>query len=144
MERKFKMRFHAVFTDVLRTKFMQAADMFDKHKVIGKSDIFTIEGGTGESFTDMETSIRRLLQNTETIGEFLFLHVDKVIFEDGEIYYNTAVPPFFKENIRSISNGQKWCMFSDLIRSMTDDRFVIETTENMVVTGIKVKTSSST
>ena len=86
---------HVTVADEQITQFMQAADVFEPWKVIGKSFSITGKYAAGETPTTVSAKLRAAFANSGT--PVIALRLEGV--EDGA---------WFDSKVRSISNGTNW------------------------------------
>lgn len=146
MSRNFKMHLTCIFSHKKRTAFMQAMGLFEKKKVLFQEEIFVVDGKTADDFENMDAAIARLLDSAQAgfIDNWLiFMHVSHVVWEDGEVYRNTKIPPFFEKEINCLSTGEKWVLFRDAVQFIVNPYFAVETDHYNCVTAIKPKANLS-
>lgn len=104
------------------TKWMQACDVYESFKVFAYVNVMNITYKEGEN-VDLERAGKQIPQIIEAIeksGNFpVLVHLDYVLTEDA-LYHNQKlkVPYYRNENVKVISEGQKWYMLDDFIEKI--------------------------
>lgn len=122
------------------TKFMQAADCFEKSKVIGNLQILNISYKKNEKVTlqragKIINEIKKELEKEDIVS---FVHVMEVTNGNVTIKNKGEVIPYINKEVRVISDGHNWFMFHKFIESHTNLKVI--TDNYMFVTGVGIDT----
>lgn len=110
--------FEVIVRDVLKTQFMQAADMFDTGKIVGEVKKFTATFKPGEQVT-----FERCQELVEAWGatpsenfHFVLVHLRQIQSEE-QILLNTKLRcvPYVDYSVRQISDGQHTFFLRDYL-----------------------------
>jgi len=119
---------------------MQAADVFEQFKVIGKFEIIKIEGRIDENITPQELLIKiadPLQKNAPE--DMVFFFAKRIDFDNGETHINKIFPPYVRKGVSVISDGKNWGLLIDMISRVIGDSFVIEEDELRMIKNVTVK-----
>jgi len=118
------------------TEFMQACDLFDNAKIIGKIDEITLDIKPGVNLAE-NSYLRSVVENLKNAYEHAghnvaFVHIVHVQ-DDNIIVLNNKgnVKPYINKKIRQISDGKKSFIFEEFLKRIgikveTDEhRFII-------------------
>lgn len=112
-----------VFIDDRYTNWMQAFDVFEDFKVVGKEEVMTIEYKKGSSLT-WESAKKAMDALAEKGSDRIaFIHLQS-IESDGEKKINTGkVKPWKNPKVKAVSNGTKWYTLYDLEEYITSRKY---------------------
>jgi hypothetical protein len=109
----------ASIQDIKTTQFMQCCDMFEKFKVAAELiNLHYVLEYTGEAEKDLSTYIQHGidLAKVEFEKSLVFAHVQEV--RQGEhTIRNISTVPYVDPEISVVSNGEKWGLVVDMIKS---------------------------
>lgn len=118
----------------MMTDFMQCADVFEKSKVIGSLKTISVSYKEGQKVSLERTKL--LIDSTkkalEAAGELVsFIHVSEVQNNNVVIKNQGEIAPYINKEVRCISNGKHWYVFSKFIEANTDLK--VATDEHMFI-----------
>jgi len=115
---------------------MKAADLFDEGKVLGDIQWISITYEEGVAI-DLERAYK-LVEAWQNVEEKEFIislvHLVSVDVGDVIIFNKGKLKPFWKKDVRIISNGNKFFMLDDYIRHLG---FKVKTDEHRYITEIE-------
>jgi hypothetical protein len=115
----------AISKDPTLTTFMQAADMFENFKVLGKQLNICYKIEDEEPLTDLQGYF--IITHQTMLKEFgknlVFGYIQQIVIDENAIIKNNIIPPYFDKNISVISTGQKWGLLVDLVKSFKELTF---------------------
>lgn len=117
-----KAHFYIVMGDLRITKFMQAADMFEKDKVIGEIVKFYVEFKEEEkriTFARCERLIEKMAELFPKKYIVSLIHLDYI--EEGDVIRlnrEGKCAPYINKSVRVISDGHNWYMFHELLKKL--------------------------
>lgn len=123
--------FNVIVRDALRTKFMQATDVFDAGKIVGEIKTFTATFKEFEQVTfERCQNLINMWAKTPKNFPFVLIHLHSIENED-QILLNTKLKcmPYIDYSVRQISDGQhtfflKDYLVNELGISVETDQFV--------------------
>lgn len=118
------------------TKMMQTFNVFEEGKVAIHSSTMVVEYMEGEK-VDLERAskvIETLSKNKKFTEEVILIHLYKITNDNVTIHNDGSVFPYVAKDIRIVSTGKKWFMFSDYIKGLG---FEPEMDKDMYIKGIK-------
>lgn len=125
------------------TEFMQCADVFEKSKVLGSIKHINISYKKDEILSLKRAGLliditkQSLEQSDEIVS---FVHVVEIQNKDGTIIKNNGeIIPYFNKEVRCISDGSKWGVFSDLIERLTGLKVITDNHRFIIAVGISLK-----
>lgn len=116
-------KFIFIAQDIMLTKWMQAADLFDKSRVITtEAQTLTVDFdereeidlSKGEQILNVLSSKFNEAIKTEKL---VLLHLISVQ-NNNVVYLNNKVKPFIDKSVRELSNGNIWGMFDDFLKNL--------------------------
>lgn len=108
---KSKIIYTIVSGDEMMTKFMQAAAVFEKGKVVGtkKTITFSLEEGTPATLERVRSTMKHSVDAFKQTGELLtFMHFECFINGEEVVYNDGTVTPYVDKEVRVISDGKNW------------------------------------
>ncbi len=122
------------------TKLMQAADCFEKSKVIGNLQILNISYKEKEKLTLQRAGklidvLKEGLEKDEIVS---FVHVIQIQIGGKIIENKGEVIPYINKEVRCISDGHNWFVLAQFIKEKTNLKVV--TNNEMFITGVGVDT----
>jgi hypothetical protein len=120
----------------MMTHFMQCGDVFEKSKVLGTLRIITAtykEKANLERAAILIDATRKALENEDVVS---FIHVLEVTNGNITIKNQGEVIPYINKDVRCISDGHKWFVLSDFIKSKTDLKVI--TNQHKFIIGVGV------
>lgn len=122
--------------DSTKTKFMQAADLFTKDKVLGKQHEIEVKFEMPEfkwEFDYAQTLVDRIAELFMKDKKFIlsFVHLFSVKNDEVIMFNNNKVKPYINKKVRQISNGNKFYIFANYLKNIgleveTDNYFFIK------------------
>jgi hypothetical protein len=104
------------------TQFMQAADLFEKSKVLGGLEVFTVtfkEEEVKVTFTQCERLIQKMVECFPKEYLLSFLHLHSIIEEDKILLnVNLKCKPYINKSVRTISNGHYYGIFPTILKEL--------------------------
>ncbi len=118
--------------------FMQCADVFEKSKFYGIINTFVVEYKENEKVTlkragKLIEATRKALEEEEVVS---FVHLVEVTNGNITIKNQGEIIPYFNKEVRCVSDGYNWFVFSKFIEEITGLKVV--TNEHMFVVGVGV------
>ena len=117
----------------MRTQFMQAADVFEKFKILGErlSICYEIKP---EDDPQYENIVNYIIDGIKAAQQefgknLIFIHITGIEkqTESGKTFTNnTTIVPFFNKDISVISNGKQWFLLVDFIKGAAPELRVTE------------------
>lgn len=120
---------------------MRAADIYNDKKFAMSFEELVLTGVAKEDWKGPEALIRTLTHHASEVKtdttESLYFHVSSITFEDGDVYVNTKIPPFYNPDVQCITTGGTWGIFSEIVRGMIGEHFIIEENEDRTIKEIR-------
>lgn len=113
--------FYVICGDSKITKFMQAADVFEKSKVVASVQKISVEYKEDIDLTIEYAGkiIEKIKEELEEQGQLVvFIHLDSIIVDDVVTENMGDIPPYINKSIRAISDGEHWIMLHDILERL--------------------------
>ena len=139
---KSRAKFLIVSGDKFTTEFMQYADVFEKSKVIGIPKIITISFKEGERVSlsraiPLIDATRKALESSKELVSLI--HLIEVQNDNVVIKNRGEIAPYVNREVRCISDGEKWGLFSKYIEASTGLEVITDQHMFIVAVGIAIK-----
>lgn len=139
---KSSAKFLIVSGDKFITEFMQCSDVFEKSKVIGVPKIVTINFKKDEKVSLkrmiplIEANVKALEASKEIVS---LVHLIEVQNNNTIIRNMGEIAPYVNREVRCISDGKSWSLFSKYIESSTGLDVITDQHMFIVVVGVSIK-----
>jgi hypothetical protein len=113
--------FYVIVGDTDITKLMQAADIFDKSKIIASIQKISVEYKEDVDLTIEYAGniIEKIKNELEEEGHIVvFIHLESISIDDVVTENMGDIPPYINKSIRSISDGEHWVMLYDVLERL--------------------------
>lgn len=133
-----------IYGDAMQNKFMHAADVFEAGKILGSHERIKVraealdEDAKNAFLNNLIQSIKSALESEQKVVSFIAIREINLIISPEETHSikNTSIEPYIKPNVQTISNGQQYSLFSDLLNKLG---YEVTTSEYMHVLTAKLK-----
>lgn len=124
-----KLNIAIVTGNAMMTKFMQAADMFEPWKVLGKLTNIVVtldEVPTDEQLQKLQDTIKQGFEKDKERVSFVY-----IVDCEGRDH---TIEPYVDLSVKAISNGEQWGMFDENLRKYG---LVVETDNYRALKSVK-------
>lgn len=114
----------AIIRNPTMTAFMQAADLFERFKVVG--DIINLHyeyEEDGEANGDVAIVVGQTAMKNQFKDKLIFGYIQTAEYKSGDVvvkHTNKILAPVFDNNISVVSTGKKWCLLVDVLKKFPE------------------------
>jgi hypothetical protein len=115
-----KAKYLTVLNDNFQTEFMRACDMFEPFKAAVVIQTIEVTFKAKCNLQEGERILKQIVEHSQNSKHFapIFIHMLYMESEDVILKNNSLKVPYFRdENIKVISNGDKWSLLDDFIKN---------------------------